>query len=171
MFKHSTNDGNIKLAQLNRQIVNIAIKDPCLRLEQAMTEPVSILPSFNFSAILLGPLFSILKIKFVFEGQHGLLLDVAHVKGDDTCSTFFGRKTQKSGSATHVQYGLAGDSNAADVIVEPASQVPVSVDQSKARQVHRVIEEAVFQSFDQTRSGKHCFTIQRCFHRIHRPEN
>src|SRR5215204_31638 len=149
MFENRTNDSYVKLAQLSGQSINVSVIDFGFRVEQAMTKPVGILPLINFLVVLLNPPRWISKGKFVFEGEKVLLTCIINIKRKDAARTvFFSFKTKKPSGSANIDHRFSCNGNTTDVIVKPVAQVPMSAHFTKQRQIHRVIEETIFQTID-----------------------
>ena len=128
-----------------------------------MAEPVSILPAFDLNRVIRDELFVILIVRLVFERNEHLLPGIAHIEGQHPCcASFLGFEAEKPGSSTDVQQGLSLDRNASEIIVEPSAQVPLSAHHTELRQIHRVIEEAVFEPFDESRLGQERVSFIGC---------
>src|SRR4030095_10597146 len=91
-----------------------------------MTKPVAVFPSLDFGAILFGPTLGIAIIEFVLERKKGLLARIANVKGQQSrCAAFLGFETKEAGCGADVNHRLTSKLDAADVLVEPATQIPM----------------------------------------------
>src|SRR4051812_29165584 len=152
MFQDRTDDRDVEFTELRRQPVNVAVEYFRLRLEQAMAQPVGVLPALDFGPVFLGPARAVAGIEFVFERKKRLLGAVALIERDHPRrAPLFGLETEEAGRSADIEDRFSRDVYAADIIIETTAQVPVRPDQAEARQLHRMIKETVLGALHVTR--------------------
>src|SRR4051794_4329563 len=152
MFQDGTDDRDVEFTELRRQPVNVAVEYFRPRVEQAMAQPVGVLPALDFRPIFLGPARAVAGIEFVFERKKRLLGAVALIERDHPRrAPLFGLEAEETRRGPYIEDRFPRDVSPADVIIETTAQVPVRRDQPEARQLHRVIKETVLGALHVTR--------------------
>src|SRR6266550_6265503 len=89
MLQYRGDNHHVELSQLFWQSIDVSIKNICLGSQQAVTQPVGILPPVDLDCMIRHKAFIIAVVQLVLERDESLLSRVAHVKGDDSRSSAF----------------------------------------------------------------------------------